>query len=166
MREFTQTNLDPGNCWQTCVACILEVDPGELPPQEEYDIREKQPDGSWKWLPGRSYNNALQAYLRKHHGMVYVEMHTPWELLDYLQVKPDVFHMMTGRTVRTELNGSRHVVVGRGGAMVWDPHPSRAGLTDQIKWSFLLPIPEEWREQRGAPNPCVCPACLQVPSPV
>lgn len=159
MKEFTQTNLEPGNCWQTCVASILEVDPSELPPQEEFDLFKIREDGTREWLPGRSYNNALQAYLRKHHGLSYVEMHTPSELLGYLDVKPGVYHMMTGRTVRTATNGSRHVVVGLSGQMVWDPHPSRAGLTDDIKWSFLIPIPADWRVERGAPNPCVCPAC-------
>lgn len=159
MKPFTQTNLEPGNCWQTCVASILEVDPAELPPQEHYDLFKLREDGTCEYLPGPSYNNILQAYLRKHHGMVYVEMHTPSELLAYLTVRAHVFHMLTGRTVRTARNGARHVVVGKGGVMVWDPHPSRVGLTEDIKWAFVIPIPAEWRVERGKPNPCVCPAC-------
>lgn len=159
MREYTQTNLEPGNCWQTCVACILDVEPEELPPQEKYDLRKYHPDGTWEWLPGKSYNNVLQNYLRTHHNLAYVEMHTPSELLESLLVRPHVFHMMTGRTVRTPVNKSRHVVVGRGGQMIWDPHPSRAGLTDEIKWSFLVPFPKEWGNSPIHQDECVCRSC-------
>lgn len=135
MKGYTQTHLAPvGNCWQTAVACILEVDPGELPDQATHDM--KLVDGKWT---GQSYNNVLQAYLRKHHGLAYVETHLPEEALARLSVHGH--HLITGRTVRTDERGIRHCVVGRDGAVVWDPHPSRAGLTDDLRWSLLVPYP-------------------------
>lgn len=153
MRQLTQTNLDPGNCWQTCIACILDLDPEVLPPQVDYDKRERDGDG-WKWV-GPSYMGVLQRYLRKHHGLAYVELHQPPELWSILSVKPGVLHMLTGRTIRTATNGSRHVVVASAGKMVWDPHPSRAGLTDEIQPSFLVPLATWDRTMVD----CVCPAC-------
>jgi hypothetical protein len=40
------------------------------------------------------------------------------------------YHLMVGTTVWTPVNGRHHAVVARFGEMVWDPHPSRAGLVD------------------------------------
>lgn len=155
MKEFTQTALAPvGNCWQTAIACLLEVDPGQLPDQATNDY--KLVDGQWV---GRSYNNVLQQYLRTHHGLVYLELQTPKEGLAMLAIKDPGWHIITGRTVRTDERGIRHSVVGRYGEVAWDPHPSRAGLTDDIRWALLAPRPKEWEEHAHHLGPCACPLC-------
>lgn len=158
MIEFTQTSLAPrGNCWQTAVACLLEVEPSLLPDQTVHDY--EFVDGQWR---GQSYNNFLQAYLRKHHDLAYVELHLPEEALAMIAIREPGWHLMIGRTVRSnDLPGRiRHCVVGRYGQVVWDPHPSRAGLTDEIKYALLVPFPEEWKEHDFSEKlSCVCPAC-------
>jgi hypothetical protein len=162
MRELTQTTLHPaGNCWQTCVACILDIDPDLMPPQCEYDRREPQPDGGFKWV-GPSYSGVLNRYLREHHGLAYVEMHLPEEIWTAIQLRADApfdgYHMLTGRTIRSDAqDGARHVVVARNGKMVWDPHPSRSGLLEEIRYGLLVPFPESWK--RIVVEPCVCPKC-------
>jgi hypothetical protein len=163
MRELTQTVFADatsgryGNCWQTCIACLLDIDPGVMPPQEEYDWCRTEPDGETVLGPG--YLNVLQDYLRVHHDLGYVgTMHLPVELFPLLRVADPGWHLMSGRTVRSEAcGGLRHVVVGRYGQMVWDPHPSRAGLVEDIHWAFLVPYPRAWR--RPVERPCVCPSC-------
>ncbi len=156
MIELTQTSLYPrGNCWQTAVACILEIDPVVMPPQCDYDLRIPQEDGSIK--RGPSYNNVLQMYLKKHHNLAYLEFHIPVE--GYAKLRIEGYHLMTGTTVRSkDYDGERHVVVGHNGKVVWDPHPSRAGLLDEIHWAQLVPWPAAWNSgwQSGE---CVCPAC-------
>lgn len=155
MREYTQTSFAPmGNCWQTAVACLLEVDPRELPDQTVHDC--KLVDGAWI---GMSYNNALQGYLRKHHGLAYVDLGgIPEEGLAMLQLRDPGWHLISGRTNRSEQwAGLHHIVVGRYGQIAWDPHPSRAGLTGDFRWSLIVPLPKAWAE--GLPLPCVCPAC-------
>jgi hypothetical protein len=156
VRELTQTSLYPhGNCWQTCVACILDLDPEVLPPQAEYDRVTVREDGTKEYGP--SYNNALQFYLHEHHGLTYVELHLPEEGYEFLHVAPGTLHMLTGRTVRSDAYGGvRHVVVARDGQMIWDPHPSHAGLIEEIRWAFLVPYPKAWNPRK---DPCVCPAC-------
>jgi hypothetical protein len=111
MRELTQTNLDPGNCWQTAIACVLDLDPETMPAQCDYEIRTTYPDG--RVTRGPSYNNALQAYLLTHHGLAYHALHMPWAYFDgQLQVKSDTIHFVSGRTNRSATNGEkRHVVV-------------------------------------------------------
>lgn len=168
MRELTQTHLHPGgNCWQTCMAMLLDVDPEELPSQHDIeqpgpacDVSFRKPDQA-----GR-YTNPLQAYLEKHHGLCFwtVDTHgmhqrTPPDLLALLT--PVGLHVMVGPTVRTAETGQFHAVVGEGGKLRWDPHPSRAGLLQTTRWEFLVPVSDESRaSHRRMPWwRCICPAC-------
>lgn len=166
MREWTQSvtmtpeNGFAGNCWQTAVACLLDVHPDELPAQSECDLYDAKPDGTrGKWREDSpSYNDRLYSYLRKHHDLCYVELHLPAEAFALLSIREPGWHMLTGRTVRSDqYGGTRHVVVARYGEMVWDPHPSRAGLLEEIRWAFLIPFPAQWKHNE--PKPCMCPKC-------
>lgn len=151
MLEFTQTSLNPGNCWQTAVACLLETLPETLPNQNVCDLNGNPP----------YYQNELRAYLRKHHGLTYVSIQ-PFMLAN-LTVKDPGIHLMCGRTVRTASNGQNHIVVARQGELLWDPHPSRDGLIEVIYWAFLVPYPEEWTKTTLSPSECHCPACGGFP---
>ena len=176
MKYLTQTvtasasNGWTGNCWQTCIAMLLDIDPDAMPAQSECDQYTTTEDGR-KGNPVKdspSYNNRLRAYLREHHNLAYIELHVPEETLPFLRLSDPGFHMMTGRTVRSDAyGGMRHVVVAQHGQMVWDPHPSKAGLLEDIRWALLVPFPRVWREsdalqqQKGwGPSPCVCPMCV------
>lgn len=150
MRELTQSNVDPGNCWQTAVACVLEVPAEQLPDQVEVESE------------GDRYWNVLQAYLEAHHGLMYTEVPE----YQHPALRPLGFHTMIGPTVRTtETRPIHHVVVGFQGEPVWDPHPSRAGLVRAEKWGVLTPLTGVAKEQRarmrasGNLTRCVCPAC-------
>jgi len=167
MKYHTQTSLDPGNCWQTCIACLLDIEPEEMPSQVEHDSKKVPlPDGGFKWV-GPHYITVLNAYLRTHHNLAYLEIHYPVELYSCLQIREPGLHLMTGKTIRSGTNGEqRHVVVAKFGEMIWDPHPSRAGLTEDINYSFLVPFPESWKKHDAAgvtTTPCVCPKCIGVP---
>lgn len=151
MNRYVQSNVSPGNCWQTAVACILEVDPAELPDQVAISEVKTGPfEGS--------YNNALQKYLQVHHGLVYSCLH------GYQKdgVTPRGWHMIEGRTVRTDTNGGvQHVIVGHCGEPIWDPHPSGEGLTSVERVSFLTPRREELeRGEWWNSVPCLCRSCL------
>lgn len=177
MKHFTQTvtasaaNGWAGNCWQTCVAMMLDVDPETMPAQAECDLCTTNDDGTRGSRVERApyYSDRLRAYLREHHSLSYVEIHCPQESLALLRVADPGWHMMTGLTIRSaNYGGMRHVVIGRYGEVAWDPHPSHAGLLDEIQWSFLVPYPKAWRKydaQRWAdgkqPDACRCP--MHVP---
>lgn len=89
-----------GNCMQAAVATVLRKPMDAVPHF-----------GAFAWWPG-----ALRLWLRG-------------EGLDYTVVKappiPQGRAMLCGRSPR----GYAHAVVSEGGEVVWDPHPSRAGLT-------------------------------------
>ena len=158
MTRYTQSCTAPGNCWQTAVACILNVEPDTLPSQVEIEKRRL------------SYNNALNSYLYLHHGLCYSEVY------DYqftgLEVRRDWHmghHLLVGPTERTATNGGiNHVVVACQGEPVWDPHPSRAGLLSVERWGLLGHVQERQlanrKVQLARPDccptmRCLCPAC-------
>lgn len=157
MLELTQDTFHPrGNCWQYAVACILEVNPAEMPSQFAH-YTQQDPESGPASLWSLHYSNALNAYLKKHHGLAYVEIISPPEV--FAQMRAVGYHMLTGRTVRSAAqNDGWHVVVAKDGEMVWDPHPSRAGLTEVMRWAFLTPFPKTW-ERQWQNEPCVCPRC-------
>jgi hypothetical protein len=162
MKMFTQSSISPGNCWQTAVACILEVQPELLPPQEELHALPNDV------LEGHGYYaNVLNGYLRKHHNLGYVTIHgyqTP-----AIRALKHYWHVISGPTVRTAEHGLNHAVVGCNGMPVWDPHPSRSFLimddVTQLSWGVLVPA-RPLDEERMANNRgyrmvygCLCPAC-------
>lgn len=158
MIQLTQDTLHPrGNCWQFAVACILKINPATMPAQFDH-YTQQDPEAGPESLWSLSYNDALQAYLRKHHGLAYVEIFSPPEV--FVNLRSVGYHILNGHTVRSAAqNGGTHVVVAKDGEMVWDPHPSRTGLTEVLRWAFLTPFPKAW--ERGFENvSCVCPECL------
>ena len=156
MRELTQTAVGTvGNCWQTCIACILDLDPNTLPDQTLYDWRRPGEDG--KTIYGPSYSNALNGYLRKHHGLAYTEIYD-FQFVA-LTIKEPGIHLLAGPTVRTADNGMQHVVVARHGEMIWDPHPSRVGLLKGERIGLLVPFPQQWERTHDEFCKCQCPTC-------
>jgi hypothetical protein len=128
---------------------LLNVPAEVLPDQAE--IKDRQ-----------AYAHALRVFLRKHFSVTYAE------------VDPSVSagfgnaaHVMIGETVRTTPTfDTWHAVVGVGGKLYWDVHPSRAGLTTVERIGILVPIPVEWETKwskleadKDPTMACRCPAC-------
>lgn len=157
MIKRTQTG---DNCWQTCLAMLLDCVPESLPDQTVLDDHQEA---------GRSrYAHALRVFLRKHYNISYAEV-GPDRFEEIAQ--RNIFHLMIGETVRTPETGNKHAVVGRGGKLYWDVHPSRMGLTEIFWFGLLIPIPvaweAEWQKREAALDitmECVCCGCREVRS--
>lgn len=137
MKELTQTHGD--NCWQTAVACVLDIDPERLPDQHAIEQGAKDEQ---LYAGHHSYSNALNAFLAKHYQLAYLQ-EPRWKMLGLLRGDYTDYHFLIGPTVRTvETGGKRifHVVVGQSGQMVWDPHPSKAGLIRSTSFGWLASI--------------------------
>lgn len=157
IHKYVQTDTIHGNCWQTAVACILRVPPESLPCQVTVE-KDKL-----------SFHNKLNAYLEKHWNRIYSVIYD-YQLYAVLP-RPPGLHLMIGPTVRTPVNGRHHVVVAKYGEMIWDPHPSHAGLTSVESWGLFGEIPERIIKDRMERSikmdpqlvedlyKCVCPSC-------
>lgn len=129
IREVTQSLLySPeaeargvyGNCLQAAVASALGLELDAVPHFGGYVWWEP---AARLWLRGRGLD---------------------WRMVPGI---PPGRSIVLGMTVRST---GGHAVVGDGGKVAWDPHPSRAGLTE-VKHSCLL---EKW--PAGEPSRCVC----------
>ncbi len=157
MIELTQTDIVSGNCWQFAIACILELEPTDMPDQVFLEAETKF-----------GYGNAVKEYLVRHHQLMYSELQD-WQFSGLRVSAMDGYHMLVGPTVRTEQNNMHHVVVAKHGKMVWDPHPSHDGLLRTSKWGILTPAPirfiKQRQEQKELEGPqanaykCYCPTC-------
>jgi hypothetical protein len=121
VRRVTQTKVGwpDGNCVRASYASLLGVD---------LDL---VPDFSPAALRGDNQRAAERAWLRDlGYDLVVVP-----EGGARPDVSPDTLHLVSGLSPR----GFGHCCVGRGGQVVWDPHPSRAGLVEVWHRAFLVP---------------------------
>lgn len=118
-RGITQTILhDPdtgaiGNCMQAAIASLLDLPLDEVPHFAEHD----------------DWDLRFSAWCAER-GLI-------WFACDVSQVHDWAPCLLVGQSPR----GIDHVVVGRGLTAVWDPHPSRDGLTS-ITGVWVLARPD------------------------
>ena len=124
MIEVTQTTFGfpdqaapIGNCVAACIASVLEL-PIECVPRAQM-ISELA-----DWLRTRGLY-ALTFRCDPSKG----------------DIVPDGYHLLGGWSPRRpDRRDMLHCVVARGREVVWDPHPSRAGLLDWQETTVLVPI--------------------------
>lgn len=109
-----------GNCLQAAVAGALGLDLDAVPHF-----------GAFAW-----FEPAARLWLRGR-GL-------DWRTVPGI---PGGRSVVVGPTVRPS---GLHAVVGQDGEVAWDPHPSRAGLTE-VKYSYAF---EVWPGE--GPSACVC----------
>lgn len=188
MIELTQAHQGEfGSCWQTAIACLLELPVEALPDQHVIEMTatmRKRAQDKGEPVPDYyaghfSYMNALNAYLAKHHDLTYIQ-ESAWQCAVF-QFREPGWHFAIGPTSR---NAFLHCVVARYGEQAWDPNPSRAGLTKIHHFGWLAPLPKDYDEfpsyhrnenskkrdlaawaRRHEESPsigslCCCPACF------
>lgn len=113
-----------GDCWRTCIACLLDLKPDEVPHFA---------------LQGKNYFESTQSWLHER-GMALYEYAYRDDFL--MQGIKGCFHILSGPSPRDPVN-VRHSVIGLDGQVVWDPHPTQAGLhdaNDKSSWYITLII--------------------------
>lgn len=116
--EQTELGYPRGNCVRAAWASLLGVPLAVVP------------DFSPHALGDRVQIAAERAWVRT---LGYDLVVVPDVAID---VPPDVCHMVSGLSPR----GFGHRCVGRGGEVVWDPHPSHQGLVEVWSRAFLVPL--------------------------
>jgi len=111
-----------GDCQRAVIASLLELPISEVP----HFLQESKGDAVNYW-------ERLQAFCRSH-GFVWLVVPARSGGAIYGD-DGDVFHEISGPSPRG--NGVTHAVVGCNGSIVFDPHPSRAGLAgDSGEWEY------------------------------
>lgn len=112
-----------GNCFATCIACILDLPVSEVP---NFCGDYWTDDGEWfrqanKWLA--------------QHGLRYIEF-SFGDWLSHDHGLPDCHVIVSGPGPR----GCDHSTVWLGGNLAHDPHPSDAGLVEPKIVGFFVPL--------------------------
>lgn len=131
-----------GNCWQACMASLLERGLDDVPNFMEIIDDEQRHEAERQWWESQGF-----ALLNVNYG--------PEEPV------PPCLHIVTGKSPRGDW---LHSCVAKGGTIVHDPRPEGGGL-DDVQWRTLLvplnPVKEmvistavhcAWREDN---NQCV-----------
>jgi hypothetical protein len=118
MKGIVQSRTgENGTCFRACLATILGL--------KEADV----PD-----FPQANQDPGVNRFLRSF-GLRY-------EQIPVSEPAPRGLHTIEGTSPR----GGEHAVVGRGGKMIWDPHPQDStgrGLIKKKTWGVLMPIDQE-----------------------
>lgn len=104
----TNTSKVTGNCWQTAVACVLDLEPEQVPHFVGAEVAGIVDD--W-WI--YSYTWMF------HHNLNLINLERHLYTGEY--------YLVMGKTIR----GTYHVCVYQNGKIVHDPHPDASGLTHE-----------------------------------
>ncbi|MFZ6767806.1 hypothetical protein ACO0LM_12050 [Undibacterium sp. Di26W] len=111
-----------GDCQRAVIASLMELPISEVP----HFIEVANGDPSTYW-------DLLQAFCLSK-GFVYLETKTTGNVWTG-ESDVDIYHEISGPSPR--FSDVYHAVVGKNGQIVFDPHPSRAGLGgDPSNWVF------------------------------
>lgn len=142
--HLTQTITDttgpvPGDCWRTAIACLLDRDDPTTVP---HFIAAALPEGddvdtSTAWW------DASVAYVERcvPDGQTFLLLQPRFPV----HAEPDLAHPHVIATGRSPRGDWQHSVIAdaRTGELVWDPHPSRAGLAGPIEDIAAIGTPLE-----------------------
>lgn len=119
-----------GDCFRTCVTCLLDLEPLQVP-----HFGEGGPEGDDFWGPVQDWFKERGLYFV---GTAYLDATQDDVLSSIGALNPGLHYMLAGTSPR----GTGHVVVCKDDAMVWDPAPPGDGLegpgTDGIWWVHFI----------------------------
>lgn len=122
MKPVDQTLFgDEGNCMQACIASVLELPLDDVP------------NFMALHRAGKSWTHTLRDWLAER-GLAYVEVQ--FNGFGTFSMMPQTYHLIGGGSPRGQEEG--HCIVGFAGTMVFDPHPSRAGLATWDDYGFFI----------------------------
>jgi hypothetical protein len=122
-----------GNCVQASVASLLF-----LPLEAVPAFHEANGNAGMFWESLTRFLNS-QGY----------ELQSKYPSHGQRPAHPDGLHLVSGPTERSASGSGDHMVIYRGKELVFDPHPSHAGLTDVSAVYLLLPLdPAEFKRER------------------
>jgi hypothetical protein len=119
--EQTAFGYPNGNCVRASWATFLGVPLSQVPDFDPGHIGDRdQLEAERQWVRGQGFDVVVVSAKG-----------------DRPSIPADVVHLMSGLSPR---GPHGHRVVGQGGRMVWDPHPSHAGLVELWSYTFLVPL--------------------------
>jgi hypothetical protein len=105
----------PGNCFQACLASVLDLELDEVPDGADHWWKGRPPKETWAL-----YWQDVERFLADR-GLAAVEIKLDGEC-------PPVLNIISGPSPRNK--DIDHCVVARGEKVIWDPHPDNKLILD------------------------------------
>ena len=133
MIQLTQTKLSNeegtinGNCLRTCIACLLEIDPEEIPHIEDMDV--------WfgvfyDFLNSKGYEFEGTIYLGSKYFTEFGKRKAEDEIKRFKEYEGVDGYIIAGGTSPRSYVTRGHAVIYKNGELAWDPHYSREGVLE------------------------------------
>ena len=121
MKKLLQTKFNEnGNCFNTCIASILETEIEEIPSKIESE--------DW-W----SYIDRLNVFLKDNYYVFLLYAEYP-DWAEYIADNyEDSIYIACGKAKR----GFEHAVIYKGNSMIHDPHPDNSGI-ESISYAYIF----------------------------
>ena len=138
-----------GDCHRTALACLLDLDPEQVPHFYEQKVQAEKSGEVYLW------RDEVEKFLNTR-GFTQADIAFGAGLKEVMQfmgaVNPRTFYLLGGTSPR----GVNHTVVCCGGDFEWDPHPDASYVNGPLdsgffEITFLLPIAMKRVEKDGAP---------------
>jgi len=109
-----------GDCWRTCIACLMDIEPEEVPHflEDGTEFAEGMANAN-RWLNARGLFYVTFAF--------YGELNSLFHCMKAWN--PGVYYMLLGTSPR----GTSHVVIGYEDTIAHDPHPEGGGIVEPVK---------------------------------
>lgn len=129
-QTFLVENGHVGDCWRCCIAAILQLPAAQVP----HFLLDDSGNG------GCSVDTKTQTWLNERGYVLLLSrafgiprMHGGNPLADYPRI-------VCGPSPRSKRMGAHHACVAIGQTIVYDPHPSGAGLTAITDEYMVVPV--------------------------
>lgn len=128
-----------GDCWRCCIAAVLGLPAEEVPHflmKDDGTHNHNDDADAQRWLNANGYRMVIVTALGGREAIRFPCWNEDREKF------PAPIVISVGPTVRSKRRGCYHAVVTQGSDMLYDPHPSEAGLT-AITEQYLIFKPIE-----------------------
>lgn len=126
-----------GDCHRTAIACLLDLDPMDVPHFYLAKVEAQARGETYDWEAEVERFLNARGFTQAHVNFTC----TLEELFTYMgAVNPRTLYLLGGESAR----GVNHTVICRGGAFEWDPHPDSSFISGPLDngfftATFLLP---------------------------
>lgn len=116
-----------GDCWRCCIAALLNLPRDQVPHFYKETLVQSAETQAQAWLNERGYVLISGG---------------PFYFMSLYECKIDPIQpfIASGPTIRSKKMREHHAVIMLGEKMVYDPHPSEAGILAIVERELILPM--------------------------
>lgn len=129
--------LTHGNCYQTTIGCLLEIEPSQIPNVET--LFHIEDEDLWYHVMNSFLKSKGLEIITDNRFKVFHDENYGYEdgfRSNLISTLADKYYLVSGKSSR----GVNHICIYQNGKLFWDCHPSREGLLEETYFEVLEKI--------------------------